>query len=273
VDNSIWFWSGMLGGNSDTEVVHQPRRSGCAHPECTKRTETKSAMTVSYNNLHDILGADPGIGRSGYISGPRLVDGTQTAIPIYGIRGRHDGPTVIVSAGSHGDEINAIRTAAALGHEIKGQLLRGQLIVLPVLNPLAFRNRSRLSCISPTDQSNLHDSFPGTPMGDSVSRVCNVIVETVFKATSCDLIVDLHTGALGNYCRPHCFYSSNGREETVSRADKAAVAFNSGAIIRAGNNLRAYATPSMIHAWAHDRAISAVGVELGTAVPSEADQV
>lgn len=230
-------------------------------------------MKSNDRNLPELLSGHPGATKTGYILGPRLLDGAEAAIPFFSIRGRVDGPTIVVSAGSHGDELNAMRAAAALQSAVSGQELKGNLVVLPVLNPLALRNRTRFSAVSPTDLSNLHDSFPGSQTGDTVSRICHTIAQAVTNAVSCDLLIDLHTGALGNYCRPHCFYTAKGRDDVVARAVKGAVAFKSGAIICAGDNLRAYAAPSMIHSWAHDQGIAAIGVELGTAVPSETSQV
>lgn len=230
-------------------------------------------MTGSGGDISSVIGAGPGQVATGFVPGPQLVDGSRTAVPVACISGRRDGPTVVVSAGAHGDEINAVQAAAALTREIDAGALAGRLVVLPALNPLAFRNRARLSAISPTDRSNLHDSFPGDVGGDTVARLSRTIVETVIDAVSCELIVDLHTGALGNYCRPHSFYSANGAADVVARAHAAALSFGAGAIIRAGAALPAYAAASMIHAFAHERGIAAIGVELGTAVPNEAAQV
>jgi len=230
-------------------------------------------MSVSDGSWPQILGSNAGTETSGHIPGPRLVDGGRAAIPFFSLRGRFDGATVVVTAGSHGDELNAVRAAAALRGAISTQELSGNLVVLPALNPIAFRDRSRLSVLSPTDLSNLHDSFPGRATGDSVSRMTAAIVEAVAVRISPDLIIDLHTGALGNYCRPHCFYAATGKDEVVRGAAEAARAFDTGVVIRAGTDLPAYATSSMIHAWAHERGIAAIGVELGTAIPSESQQV
>ena len=68
-------------------------------------------------------------------------------IPIHIRRAAKDGPVVFVTAALHGDEINGTGAVRQLIQDEQLQLLRGALILVPVLNLLAF-DRHRLNSTS-----------------------------------------------------------------------------------------------------------------------------
>ncbi|MFB5189770.1 succinylglutamate desuccinylase/aspartoacylase family protein [Alicyclobacillus fastidiosus] len=67
-----------------------------------------------------------------------LVDRPTT--PYYVIKGRSKGPIVLVTAGIHGTEIAGVLAAEQLRHI---QLKRGTLIIVPIVNVRAYRQRAR----------------------------------------------------------------------------------------------------------------------------------
>lgn len=70
------------------------------------------------------------------------------------------GPTALVQAGIHGDEVAGVHALQELLEEgIRPE--RGRLIVVPVMNPPAYRIRQRFL----PDGLDLNRSFPGDPSG------------------------------------------------------------------------------------------------------------
>lgn len=67
-----------------------------------------------------------------------LVDKPETVY--YVIKGRQDGPVVLVTAGIHGTEIAGVLAVEQLRHM---QLRRGTLILVPTVNIRAYRQRER----------------------------------------------------------------------------------------------------------------------------------
>lgn len=111
-------------------------------------------------------------------------------MPTYVIKGKLSGPTLLVTAAIHGDEIN--------GTEIVRRLLRlkilreikGTLICVPVVNVYGYLYQSRYLM----DRRDLNRCFPGSSSGSIAARLAKVLMqELVSKASH---IIDLHTGAL-----------------------------------------------------------------------------
>lgn len=106
------------------------------------------------------------------------------------MRGVAPGPTVCVTAGVHGDELNGIAIARRLIDETDPTMLAGTLIVVPIVNAYGFRNGSRYL----PDRRDLNRFFPGSPRGSAASRIAHQFFEQVVRG--CDSLVDLHTGSL-----------------------------------------------------------------------------
>jgi predicted deacylase len=111
-------------------------------------------------------------------------------IPIHIRRAAEDGPVVFITAALHGDEINGTGTIRQLIQDTDFRLIRGSVILIPVLNLLAFERHSRYL----PDRRDLNRSFPGLANGSLASRMARIIFdEIVFR---CDYGIDLHTAAV-----------------------------------------------------------------------------
>jgi predicted deacylase len=111
-------------------------------------------------------------------------------IPIHIRRGPEDGPVVFITAALHGDEINGTGAIRQLIRDTEFRLRRGSVILVPVLNLLAFDRHSRYL----PDRRDLNRSFPGSTDGSLASRMAHIIFsEIVFR---CDYGIDLHTAAV-----------------------------------------------------------------------------
>jgi hypothetical protein len=112
------------------------------------------------------------------------------------MRGVAPGPTVCVTAGVHGDELNGIAIARRLIDETDPAALAGTLVVVPIVNAYGFRNGSRYL----PDRRDLNRYFPGSPRGSAASRIAHQFFQQVMRG--CDSLVDLHTGSLNRANMP-----------------------------------------------------------------------
>src|SRR6476646_7406542 len=75
------------------------------------------------------------------------------------ITGANPGPILFVNGGLHGGEYPAIEAVIRLGKKLEPQKISGTVILMPVLNLPAFRNRRPFVC--PIDNVNPNRVFPG----------------------------------------------------------------------------------------------------------------
>ena len=79
-------------------------------------------------------------------------------VQVFIFEGRKDGPTIILQAGIHGDEVAGVHALQEMVSE-QPQLQRGRLIIIPIMNPNAYRSRSRKA----PGGLDLNRCFPGDP--------------------------------------------------------------------------------------------------------------
>ena len=111
-------------------------------------------------------------------------------IPLHIRRAEEDGPVVFVTAALHGDEINGTGAVRQLILDSEFKLLRGSVILIPVLNLLAFDRHSRYL----PDRRDLNRSFPGSTTGSLASRMARTIFDEI--VSRCDYGIDLHTASV-----------------------------------------------------------------------------
>jgi predicted deacylase len=125
-----------------------------------------------------------------------LPTGAKMEIPVYIIRSKKKGPSVLFMAGMHGDEINGIEIIRNLLKEKYFEKIeRGNVIAIPIVNVIAFLNRSR----ELLDGRDLNRCFPGTRSGSLGSRIAYDLTKKILPAI--DFGVDFHTGGdeINNY--------------------------------------------------------------------------
>jgi hypothetical protein len=110
--------------------------------------------------------------------------------PVITITGAKPGPTLFVNGGLHGAEYPAIEAVIRLGKMLDPAGINGTLILMPVLNMPAFRNRTPFVC--PIDNVNPNRVFPGDPDGSySEQMVFSLVNDFIAHA---DAYIDLHGG-------------------------------------------------------------------------------
>ncbi len=129
--------------------------------------------------------------QSGFLRVPHSVDRSAYGwlpVPITILR-NGVGPTLIISAGVHGDEYEGQIAVAELADELAVEDVRGRLILLPMLNAPAAKEGRRVSSI---DDGNLNRLYPGDPKGTPSEMIAHYHEEVLLPLA--DYAVDLHSG-------------------------------------------------------------------------------
>ena len=118
-------------------------------------------------------------------------------IPLWIAKGKHEGRTVFISAGMHGNEINSIETLTEVVNSLDIKRLKGTIIFLPVLNPWGFEKRERYI---PFDNKDLNRCFHLKGRTVSIQIAKTILNEVIAK---CDFGIDLHDSGSKNILLPH----------------------------------------------------------------------
>ena len=131
---------------------------------------------------------------------------TPLSIPIIVERAKKPGPTVLITAGIHGDEVNGVeivRQLIAKGHNKPDQ---GIVICIPVVNVFGFLNQERKF----PDGRDLNRSFPGSAKGSLAARFAHFIMEEIVPHA--DYVIDYHTGGAGRFNFSQIRYNPEDKE-------------------------------------------------------------
>jgi predicted deacylase len=108
-----------------------------------------------------------------------------------------DGPTLLLTGGTHGDEYEGTAALLRLAHDLDLTTLRGRIIALPALNAPAFYAASR---VSPIDNVNLNRVFPGNRHGSPTEMIAHCVEHVLIPV--CDAVIDLHSGGKASFYMP-----------------------------------------------------------------------
>jgi len=111
--------------------------------------------------------------------------GTGYETPVYIIKTDSKEPTIMIVAGTHGNEKAGTKAAEYLKDNIK--IEKGTLIIIPEANILACEKAVRNF---PPD-INLNRVYPGNPQGNSIEKLASKIFN-LMKKYDINLLVDLH---------------------------------------------------------------------------------
>ena len=127
----------------------------------------------------------------------RLHSMTKLKIPIIVERSKIEGPTVLISAGLHGDEINGVEIVRQIITQKINKPKRGTIICIPVINMFGFVNQKREF----PDGRDLNRVFPGTKKGSLASRFAYYLQQEILPHI--DYVLDFHAGGASRFNAPH----------------------------------------------------------------------
>jgi uncharacterized protein len=132
----------------------------------------------------------------------RLPTYTSIDLPVKVIRGKIDGPVLLLTGGLHGDEINGIEIIRRL---MKQDLLtpeKGSVIAVPLVNVYGFIQNAR----GVPDGKDINRSFPGSKSGSLAKLVAYTLMNQIIPQI--DVGLDFHTGGASraNYPQIRCTF-------------------------------------------------------------------
>ncbi len=116
----------------------------------------------------------------------------------FGIWGITKGPTLLLNAAVHGNEVVGVEVLREMVDDIDPKELCGNLLIIPIVNPLAFD--FSLRCY-PKDNIDMNRIFPGNTHGTVTERIAHTFFD-VF-ARRADYIIDLHSAEFPDELIPH----------------------------------------------------------------------
>ncbi len=162
------------------------------------------------NKVISINGDDikPGEDKLVRIQISRLPTGTLIDIPVHVFNAKKPGPTVLLQAGLHGDEINGVETLRRMLEQNDFNIEKGAVVVVPILNIFGFIHFSR----DVPDGKDVNRSFPGTKSGSLASRMAYHYTHEILPQI--DFGIDLHTGGGQRHNYPQIRYTA---EDEISK--------------------------------------------------------
>ena len=118
------------------------------------------------------------------------VEGTELHVPHVLLCGEQPGPTVLITAGIHNAEYVGIQAAIELSNELDVSALRGNVVLVPLVNRSGFENRTMSRVFE--DGKNLNRVFPGDREGSEAERLAHMLFEVFIR--NADAYIDLHCG-------------------------------------------------------------------------------
>ncbi len=159
--------------------------SGFAQSASAAETRAWSSIEISGQSVA------PGESARFFVNLAQTLGGTSRMLDAFVVvtRGVKPGPTLCLTAGIHGDELNGVEIAHRIYAETMPDKLAGTLIAVPTVNMPGLRSGNRYL----PDRRDLNRGFPGNQNGSLASRIAYQLYHGVIR--HCDALIDLHTGS------------------------------------------------------------------------------
>ena len=150
---------------------------------------------MSDKDILEILGENVALGKSKTVSFNVAKLHTQNTIdvPVIIERSKKPGPTVLITAGIHGDEVNGVEIVRQIIAKGINKPKKGTIICVPVINVFGFIHMDREF----PDGRDLNRVFPGIKGGSLASRVAFKLVTEILPHA--DFVMDFHTGGADRF--------------------------------------------------------------------------
>lgn len=155
-------------------------------------------MTSTKSNILQILGESIALGESKEINFniAKLHTTTSVEVPVIIERSKKPGPTILITAGIHGDEVNGVEIVRQIIAKGINKPKKGSIICIPVINIFGFLHKERVF----PDGRDLNRVFPGSKNGSLASQVAYKLIHEIVPQV--DLILDYHTGGSDRFNSP-----------------------------------------------------------------------
>jgi uncharacterized protein len=156
----------------------------------------------------------PGENHTVILNSYELHTKTMLQIPVHVYHAIERGPTLLLSAGMHGEETNGIEIVRkVVSRKEVQEIKRGTLIAIPVINVISFLYGSR----DLPDGRDLNRCFPGSKKGSIGSRIAYDIIKHILPVI--DFGIDFHTGGarINNYPQIRCVFDFHENLEIAKR--------------------------------------------------------
>jgi len=184
-------------------------------------------------------------------------------IPLVCLR-NGDGPTVLLTAGNHGDEYEGQIALMRLARVLQAEDVRGRIIMVPSLNFPAVQAGRRSS---PIDEGNLNRLFPGRANGSPTEMIAHY-VDTVLFGLS-DVVIDLHSGGRSlDYAHSALAQHSTDAQQHAALHELLSVFGAPHSVFTSGSGGGGATT---LYAAAAQRGIAALTTELGSGATLDPD--
>lgn len=141
----------------------------------------------------------------------QLGDGSYLSMPAAVISDGSHSPRMVLVSGQHGDEWNGPWILHHLTAMLEPDQVHGTLVILPLANPLAFNERSRVAALDGID---LNRTYGGGNPRKPTEHLGMILWELVFSKTN--YLIDLHSAGPGIYL-PFAA-TPNGKDLDFARA-------------------------------------------------------
>lgn len=160
------------------------------------------------NKIIELLGETilPGTSKTIEVEIAKLHSMTKLKIPVIIERSKIDGPTVLLSACLHGDEINGTEIVRKIIRNKINKPKRGTIICIPIINIFGFINQTREF----PDKRDLNRVFPGSKTGSLASRFAHFLVTEIIPKI--DYAIDFHAGGASRFNAPQIRIVPNNTE-------------------------------------------------------------
>lgn len=150
---------------------------------------------MSEKEVLDILGEKVALGQSAKVSFnvAKLHTQNRIDVPVIIERSKKPGPTVLITAGIHGDEVNGVEIVRQIISKGINKPKRGTVICIPLINVFGFLRMNREF----PDGRDLNRVFPGSKIGSLASQVAYKLMTEIVPLA--DLILDFHTGGADRF--------------------------------------------------------------------------
>ncbi|AHG03282.1 succinylglutamate desuccinylase/aspartoacylase [Halobacterium sp. DL1] len=161
--------------------------------------------------------------------------GDPVEMPVTVVNGDAGGPTVFLSAGVHGDELNGVKVLQEVADRYEPGDLHGTLVCLHVVNVPGYLAQQR---DIPIYDQDLNRSFPGRERSNTAERMAHEVYRRF--VSQADLGIDLHTSTRNRTTMYHVRADMSNPE-----VERLAEAFGANVILDGagdGGSLRGVAT-------------------------------